>query len=160
MSFDFDPTSPQQQLDPNPDINDTGLQWWSNETRENAERAVIAARQADMALHVAKTASNMAIAAAGHLIRDNLLANTKMSMRTYSKLMKEPDYVHWDGVLGGRDKEHPAPQVTQPEESGVKDVNSTNSTQSDLQESVKVAFQAPLLCTLTRKPRRRVSCFL
>ena len=37
----------------------------------------------------AKTASNMAIAAAGHLIRDNLLANTKMSMRTYSKLMKE-----------------------------------------------------------------------
>ncbi|CAL1134403.1 unnamed protein product [Cladocopium goreaui] len=105
MSFDFDPTSPQQQLDPNPDINDTGLQWWSNETRENAERAVIAARQADMALHVAKTASNMAIAAAGHLIRDNLLANTKMSMRTYSKLMKEPDYVHWDGVLGGRDKE-------------------------------------------------------
>lgn len=87
----------------------------------------------------------MAIAAAGHLIRDNLLANTKMSMRTYSKLLKEhlgnvevlwkmaetgcpkerlrqlkqnwrtflghhgsfsawrPDYVHWDGVLGGRD---------------------------------------------------------
>ncbi|CAK9053470.1 Uncharacterized protein SCF082_LOCUS29116 [Durusdinium trenchii] len=56
-----------------------------------------------MALHVAKTASNMAIAAAGHLIRDNVLANTKMSARTYGKLLKEPDDIHWDGVLGGRD---------------------------------------------------------
>lgn len=37
----------------------------------------------------AKTASNMAIAAAGHLIRDNLLANTKMSARTYMKLLRE-----------------------------------------------------------------------
>ena len=38
----------------------------------------------------AKTASNMAIAAAADLIRDNVLANTKMAARAYTKLLREP----------------------------------------------------------------------
>ena len=163
MSFDFDPTNPQQQLDPNPDMNDTGLQWWSNETRENAERAVIAARQADMALHVAKTASNMAIAAAGHLIRDNLLANTKMSARTYMKLLREPEYIHWDGVLGGRDSgprhkegtltgEHLPNKATENIPQTGDGVQGGHAADGN-PDSVKVASQVP---TLFAMPKRRL----
>ncbi|CAE7637432.1 unnamed protein product [Symbiodinium microadriaticum] len=110
MSFDFDPTSPQQQLDPNPEINDASIHWWTAQTRQNAERAVIAGREADMALHVARTASNMAIAAAAHLIRDNILANNRMAARTYTKLLDGVDFTMDDGVTGGRDEhsgEHP-----------------------------------------------------
>eukprot|EP00419_Tripos_fusus_P047607 CAMPEP_0172821680 /NCGR_PEP_ID=MMETSP1075-20121228/16143_1 /TAXON_ID=2916 /ORGANISM="Ceratium fusus, Strain PA161109" /LENGTH=156 /DNA_ID=CAMNT_0013662571 /DNA_START=117 /DNA_END=584 /DNA_ORIENTATION=+ len=65
MSFGFEPTSPQQDIDVNPSVGDAELQHWIDTTRENAERAVLAARAADMAKHIADKASQMAISRAG-----------------------------------------------------------------------------------------------
>eukprot|EP00933_Yihiella_yeosuensis_P050149 TRINITY_DN47910_c0_g1_i1.p1 TRINITY_DN47910_c0_g1~~TRINITY_DN47910_c0_g1_i1.p1 ORF type:complete len:147 (-),score=22.62 TRINITY_DN47910_c0_g1_i1:76-516(-) len=75
MSFDFEPTSPAQAFDVNTGVGDTELQHWIDSTRENAERAVIAARAADMAKHIATTASNMAISSAGQLVLDSQAAH-------------------------------------------------------------------------------------
>mmetsp|Transcript_10642 Transcript_10642/g.29488 ORF Transcript_10642/g.29488 Transcript_10642/m.29488 type:complete len:129 (-) Transcript_10642:89-475(-) len=66
MSFGFEGTSPEQDIDVNPSVGDVELQHWIDTTRENAERAVIAARAADMAKHIADVASSaVALAVAG-----------------------------------------------------------------------------------------------
>mmetsp|Transcript_10643 Transcript_10643/g.29490 ORF Transcript_10643/g.29490 Transcript_10643/m.29490 type:complete len:167 (-) Transcript_10643:89-589(-) len=74
MSFGFEGTSPEQDIDVNPSVGDVELQHWIDTTRENAERAVIAARAADMAKHIADVASKMAITSSGKILFDKQAA--------------------------------------------------------------------------------------
>eukprot|EP00927_Polykrikos_kofoidii_P069001 TRINITY_DN64383_c0_g1_i1.p1 TRINITY_DN64383_c0_g1~~TRINITY_DN64383_c0_g1_i1.p1 ORF type:complete len:184 (-),score=21.87 TRINITY_DN64383_c0_g1_i1:67-618(-) len=54
----------------NSSVGDVELQQWLDNVRVNAERAIVAERQAAMAKHIASQASTMAIAAAEKLLED------------------------------------------------------------------------------------------
>mmetsp|Transcript_25638 Transcript_25638/g.73717 ORF Transcript_25638/g.73717 Transcript_25638/m.73717 type:complete len:269 (-) Transcript_25638:21-827(-) len=70
MSFGLEALGPEQDFNLNPGVGDAELQHWIDVTQVNSERAVIAGRAADMARHIADTASKMAISSAGKLLLD------------------------------------------------------------------------------------------
>mmetsp|Transcript_18597 Transcript_18597/g.38695 ORF Transcript_18597/g.38695 Transcript_18597/m.38695 type:complete len:263 (-) Transcript_18597:63-851(-) len=70
MSFGFEALGPDQDFNVNPGVGDAELQHWIDVTQVNSERAVLAGRAADMARHIADTASKMAISSAGKLLLD------------------------------------------------------------------------------------------